>query len=405
MRHLLLAMFALIACTGGAPGEDAAVVDDEHEGEEVHELHAEPEDVEAWGIRVGTLGRTSVTAELTLPGVLGVNENRTALIAPLVAGQIAELAVDLGSRVRAGQVLASLTSPEFARAKTSFLQAFTQAELSRKDYERARVLRESEAIDEREFLRRESLFEQHLAERRAAEVILHSLGLDEEWMRALEATLDVSAPPEDHGAVDSPLPIITPSTGVVIERDAVLGDHVEPGRTLFTVSDLSVLWAHLDAYEDQISHLDRSAEVVVRAPQLPGRDFPGRITFIADQVDPELRTVRVRVEVPNLDGLLKPNMYVQGFLRVRTEDVERFVVPEGAVQLLEDEQVVFVQMPPEPGEEHLVFRAVHVMPGDIFTMGQIIESGLDGTERIVVEGAFTLKAEMTKGAGGHGHVH
>jgi cobalt-zinc-cadmium efflux system membrane fusion protein len=402
MRHLLLAVFSLIACTGGDP---AAGTDPADEAEDSHELHAHPDEVEAWGIQAGPVGHTTIAAEMTLPGALGVNENRTALIAPLVSGQIAELSVDLGSRVRGGQMLATLNSPEFARAKTEFLQAFTQAELSRNDYDRALILRESEALDEREFLRRQSLFEQHLAERRAAEVILHSMGLGEEWMRELEATLDPTLPAEEHGAVDSPLPVFAPLAGVVIERDAVLGDHVEAGKTLFTVSDLTVLWAHLDAYENQLAHLDQSAEAVVRSPQYPGQDFPGRITVISDQVDPELRTVRVRVEVSNRDGALRPNMYVQGFLRSHSPDQERIVVPEGAVQLFEGEQVVFVELPGEPGEPQTVYQARAVVPGEILSVGQVIESGLDGTELVVTEGAFTIKAELTKGAGGHGHVH
>ena len=402
MRHLLIVAFSIIACTGGDP---AASADPAAEAEATNELHAHPEVVVAWGIQSGPVGRTSISAEMTLPGVLGVNENRTAMIAPLVAGQIAELGVDLGSRVRGGQMLATLNSPEFARAKTEFLQAFTQAELSRKDYERALVLRESEALDEREFLRRQSLFEQHLAERRAAEVILHSMGLGEEWMRELEATLDPTLPGEEHGAVDSPLPVFAPSAGVVIERDAVLGDHVEAGKALFTVSDLTVLWAHLDAYENQLAHLDRSADAVVRSPQYPGEDFPARITVISNQVDPELRTVGVRAEVSNSDGKLRPNMYVQGFLRSHSPDQERFVVLEGAVQLFEGEQVVFVELPGDPGEPHTVYQAREVVPGEILSVGQVIESGLDGSELVVMVGAFTIKAELTKGAGGHGHVH
>ena len=123
MRHLPLVVFSLIACTGGAPADGPGTVDDEHEGEELHELRVEAEDVEAWGVQVGPVGHTTISAEMTLPGVLSVNENRTALIAPLVAGQIARLAVDLGSRVRAGQTLATLNAPEFTRAQTEFLQA------------------------------------------------------------------------------------------------------------------------------------------------------------------------------------------------------------------------------------------------------------------------------------------
>lgn len=307
--------------------------------------------------------------------------------------------------MKAGQTLVLLNAPEFTRAQTEFLQAYAQAELSRKDYERSVALRDRQAIEEREFLRRQSLFEQDLAKLRAAEVILHSLGVEEERLRAISAGVDVSVPVEDHAAVEPLLPIRSPLSGAVLTRDAVLGDQVEPGQVLFTVSDLSTLWGEMDAYEHQLSSLDPAAEVVVRSPLLPDADFPARIIFISDQVDPELRTVRVRLEVPNPEGLLKPNMYVSGFLRVRDPTQERMVVPADAVQLLEGRHVVFVEGPPEEGEDHRIFEAVDVIPGETLTVGQVILGGLDGSERVVRRGAFTLKAELTKGAGGHEHVH
>jgi cobalt-zinc-cadmium efflux system membrane fusion protein len=384
--------------TDAGPGEEG-------EEAEAHVVHLEPEAVEAWGLVVGPVGRTTVSAEIQLPGVLTTNDNRTARIASLVTGQLAKRMVDLGSRVSEGQLLAALNAPEFTRAQTSFLQAFAQSDLSRKDYERALVLQEERAIEEREFLRRQSLYEQQLAELRAAEVILHSLGVGEDRLRAITEGLDVNTPVADHSAVEPLLPIRSPISGVVIQRDAVLGESVDPGHTLFTVSDLSVLWAQLDAYEDQVPALAAGAEVIIRTPSLPDRDFPGRVSVISDQVDPELRTIRVRVEVPNPEGLLRPNTYVQGFLRVFSPDQERIVLPEDAVQLMEGRYVVFVALPPEPGEDHLLFEEREVVPGESLTEGLIILEGLDGTEQVVLQGAFTLKAEMTKGAGGHEHAH
>jgi len=395
--------FLLGACSPGGSGEDAGIPEVGEEEPE-HELHLESQQIQDWGIRIGPIGSTFVSAELTLPGALTLNENRTAKVAPLVAGQISSLLVDLGSRVSTGQILATLNSQDFTRAQTQFLQAFAQAELSRKDFERAQILRESRAIEEREFLRRQAVYEQQLADRRAAEVFLHSLGIDEDRMRELEAAVDVSLPPEDHRAIDPPLAVRTPVSGVIVERDAVLGGHVEPGRVLFTVTDLSSLWARLDAYEDQMVHLRTGSEVLIRTSLFPGQDFPGRVTVVADHVDEELRTVGVRAEIPNPDGILKPNMYVQGLLRLQSEE-ERMVVPVDAVQLLEGRHVVFVLMPEEPGESHIVLRAVDVEPGETLSVGRIIENGLDGTEVIVIEGAFNLKAELTKGAGGGGHVH
>jgi membrane fusion protein, heavy metal efflux system len=343
---------------------------------------------------------------VVLPGVLATNENRTARVGPLVAGQIARVSVDLGQTVRAGQTLATLNAPEFTQAQTSYLRAIAQAELSRKDFERAVALRELQAIEERELLRRRSLYEQDMAGLQAAELLLLSLGVEEARLREISGALAEARSPEDHAVVEPLLAIRTPLGGVVLSRNAVLGDHVEPGKILFTVSDLENLWAWLDAYEHQIPSLTRDAEVVVRTPLLPGRDFPGRVTFISDEVDEDLRTVRVRVEVPNPGGILKPNMYIQGLLRVRgTGEEERIVVPPDAVILLDGRQVVFVERPPEEGEGHRVFEAREVTPGEILTVGQVILAGLDGWEMVVTRGAFTLKAELTKGAGGHDHVH
>jgi len=390
----------LLACGSAPEPEPEAAAE-----EESHVVHLEPESVEAWGLEIGPPGRTSVVAEIELPGILTTNGNRTARIASLVAGQVAARMVDVGSRVTAGQELVALNAPEFTRAQTAFLQAWAQAELSRKDYERAIVLRDQRAIEEREFLRRQALYEQQVAELRSAEVILHSLGVDEDRVRDISDGLNLDLPFEEHDAVEPLLPIRSPIDGVVIQRDVVLGGPVDPGQTLFTVSDLSVLWAQLDAYEEQLPGLSRDAEVVVRSPLVPDVDFPGRITVISDEVDPELRTVRVRVEVPNPGGNLRPNMFVNGFVRLRSPDVERIILPEGAVQLLEGRHVVFVALPPEPGEDHLRFEEREVVPGEVLTEGQVILEGLDGTEDVVRLGAFTLKAEMTKGAGGHQHVH
>ena len=132
---------------------------------------------------------------------------------------------------------------------------------------------------------------------------------------------------------------------------------------------------------------------------------PARITYVADNVDQELRTIRVRAEVPNTDQALKPNMYVQGFIRVQGDGEARMVVPEEAVQLLDGESVVFVQGPPEEGEAHVVFEVREVVAGETLVDGRIILEGLEPDELVVTHGAFTLKAELTKGAGGHDHAH
>ncbi len=369
-------------------------------------LHLEPALARAWELETGRPGYTDILGEVELPGVLTTNQNRTARVGPLVAGQVGEVLADLGHRVRAGQLLATLNAPEFTRARSDFLRAFARAELARQEYERGQALREEEAIEERELLRRRARMEEQVAVLRSAEVLLHSMGLEEEEIsRFIQAGLDLSRPLQDHSSTDGLMPLKAPIDGVVLERNAIRGSHVEPGHTLFTLSDLTSLWARLDAYEDQLAALSPQAQIILRTPLIPDREFPGRITFIADQVDPELRTVRVRVEVPNPEGLLRPNMFVSGFLTLRGEEEGRMVVPPGAVQSLEGHQVVFVEDPREEGEEHRVFRPVEVTPGEVTSRGRVILAGLEGSEMVVVRGAFSLKAELTKGATGHSHAH
>lgn len=401
---LLVMAWSPVAC-GDGHDHDQDVEDRQGDQGHLHEIHLEPDLVDRWGLEVALPNRTDVVAEVELPGVLAINENRTARVGPLVAGQVAGVGVDLGQRVQAGQTLATLNAPEFTRAQTAFLRAFAQAELSRKDFERAVSLRERQAIEERELLRRGSVYEQDVAELKAAELLLRSLGVEEGRLREISGAMAQAAPGGDLSGVEPLLAIRTPLAGVVLSRDAVMGDHVDPGRVMYTVSDLGTLWAWLDAYEHQIPALSRDGEVVVRTPLLPGHDFPGKITFISDQVDEQLRTVRVRVEVPNPGGLLKPNMYVQGLLRIREAGGDRMVVPPDALTLLDGHQVVFVERPPEPGEGHRVFEVREVTPGEILTVGQIILEGLDGSEMVVTRGAFALKSELTKGAGGDPHVH
>ena len=97
----------------------------------------------------------------------------------------------------------------------------------------------------------------------------------------------------------------------------IVGEHVDPTRTLFTVSRLGTLWAQLDVYENDLPFVNNNSEVVIRSPLHPTIDFPGKIVYMSDVLDETLRTIQVRVEVTNVDGLLKPNMYIQGVVQNR----------------------------------------------------------------------------------------
>jgi cobalt-zinc-cadmium efflux system membrane fusion protein len=421
---LFIAILALIFCGGGEKsesgeqhvqqGEEAH----EHTGEEDHtheaeiqepadqadhehsELHLPPEKQKEWGIGLGTVSKQDVSSMLALPGILTVNQNQTAQISSYVPGKVVSHSADLGDRVRSGQALVTINSPAFAQAQADFLRSRANYLLSKKESERAKMLWAEKAIEEKEYLRREAEHEKLATEYGALGSALHSYGITHEQIDELIEKCKLVEDMEYQCEIADPnLPIRSPVTGTVIFRDVIKGEHVEPDKILYTVSDLSTLWAILDVYEKDLPYIRKDSQVTITTSIYPGSKFPGKITYISDLVDEKLRTVKIRVEVDNKQGFLKPNMYIQGKIENRLEKKDILAVPDEAIQNLEGEKVVFIR---EGGD---IFAVRHVLVGYKIGNNRIITQGLSEGDRIVVRGAFYLKAEISKATFGHAHVH
>jgi len=416
---ILLSIVLLIFCGGGKQdvstpadthehGEDAHVhAEDElqqatqtHEGEEHVHLKISPERQKEWGIMTGSPVLQNISSRITLPGSLSLNSNKSAHITSFVHGQISVLSADLGQKVSQRQTLVTINSPDFGKAQADFLQTRAALNHSQQEYERAKMLREEKAIEEREYLRRKAEYEKLSTEYGALGSALHSYGITHEQIDALIAKCD-SLEDEDYKCeiADPNLPILSPISGTVIFRDAIIGAHIEPEKILFTVSDLSTLWAILDAYEKDIPYISKESSVYILSPLYPEKIFPGKITYISETIDEKLRTVKIRVEVPNSEGLLKPNMYIQGVLENQAKGKDILAVPEEAIQNMDGEKVVFVM------ESRGVFAARHVQIGNKIGNRRIITAGLKPGDYLVLKGAFTIKTELTKGTFTHQHVH
>ena len=169
----------------------------------------------------------------------------------------------------------------------------------------------------------------------------------------------------------------------------MIGEHVQPEKVLFTVSDLSTLWAVLDAREHELPALAGITSVRIQTDVYPGRTFEGRLVNVGDVIDEKLRTIKVRLDVPNPGLLLKPNMFVQGLIDAGSQTRQALVVPDEAVQTIDGDASVFVVTPKG-------FMAKPVELGDRVGAKRAILRGLDGSETIVLAGAFNLKAELLK---------
>ncbi|RPJ85082.1 MAG: biotin/lipoyl-binding protein, partial [Acidobacteria bacterium] len=250
----MLSAVVLSACgtangnaTGERPHDEAAEGHASIEGREVRVPAALQK---KWGLTTGPVSRLSASGR-SLPGVVATNQRRTAQVSPLLEGKVVSISADLGDHVQRGQTLAVLHSPAFAQAQTAMLQASARRSLARREFERARELMKDEAIQQREFQRRQSELEAATTEYGLAESQLHSFGwghpqIDDLLARAGRVTGDFS------DLVEPTLAVVSPIGGRVITRDVTVGEHVHPDKLLFVVSDLSTVWALLDAREKDL---------------------------------------------------------------------------------------------------------------------------------------------------------
>lgn len=370
------------------PGHDAGH-DPEHTGEPgVVELS--PEAVRRIGLETAPAAFRPLGSLRTTTGTVGFDEERIARVAPRLHGRLVRVPGRLGAGVRSGETLAVLDSVELGEAKAAFLRARARREVARRRFDRQQALLAERITSEQEALDAEASYREASADLAAARETLLLLGLSAAALEALSW--------EDPDA--SLAPVTAPFTGKVVTRHATLGELVGPEDTLFTVADLSQVWLWVDLYERDLARVRPGEEVQVRLDAYPGRVFRGRLTYVADQLDPESRTARARVDLPNPDRLLKPGMFARvaypGGGEGPTGPV--LTVPRGALQRDGGGSVVFVRTAPGRFER----RTVEAGRVD----GELAEilSGLGPGEEVVTEGSFLLRSQDSADQlGGHHH--
>jgi len=353
-----------------------------------------------WGIVVGSPIKQTAHSHIEIPGTLKLNQNKTAHISSFVHGQIESLSTDLGDQVKKGQPLLVINSPDFAKTQADFLRTRANMIFSQKEFERAEMLFQEKAIEEKEFLKRKAEYEKLATQFGAIGSELHSYGITHEQIDQLIKKCEALRDKEYKCEIAEPfLPILAPISGTVIFRDAVKGEHIEPEKTLFIISDLTTLWSELNAYEKDIPYIQIDSQVFIRSSLYPEKSFPAKITYISDVIDTQLRTIQIRAEAKNSEQLLKPNMYITGFIQSHNIKQEVLLIPEEAVQNLNGEKIVFVLNPKQE------FEVRPIKLGDKIGDQRAISKGLTEHEKIVLKGAFTLKSEINKAEFGHQHTH
>jgi cobalt-zinc-cadmium efflux system membrane fusion protein len=395
--HICSLVFALTAmlagCGRGSSSEPAqgtsANAEHKPEGSAQPEHHDEPtvvelspDSLERAEIRIEAVRDMTSGQVLMAPAELQPNADRIARVGPRVPGRIARVIVALGANVRAGQALATIRSPAVAEAAATLDSARATENLARRSLARERDLFERKVSAQREVLEAEAALATAEAAVRAAEARL--------------ATMGFSAPSGDAQGSDPVVTVTSPIAGTVIERTAAADAPVGPDSVLFTIVDLSSLWLTVRVPETSASAIRTKQHVSVVVGALPDRHVEGRVEYIAPIVAPETRTVDVRVQVPNRGRELRPGMSATARFdlppqRSASSDT-RVLVPRTAIQELNQATVVFVP----DGDRR--FKPQPVTLGSSFGNDVEVVSGVKVGDRIVVQGAFTLKAQAIRGA-------
>ena len=318
---------------------------------------------------------------IRLPGVVEPNGYRQVSVTALVAGRVTRVLGELGVRVRKGQLIAELYSPEIAEAQARYIAARAELDAHERELQRTEKLVAIGAASRQELERTHAEHAAQTAAVQSSRSRLELLGvktsqLDGKPSTTLPATASVTAP------ID----------GVITERFANPGLNVDPAARLFTIVDLSSVWVVADLFEKDFSRVRVGSAARITTTAFPGRVLQGRVSYIDPQVTAETRTARLRVEVPNPNNELRLGMFADVEITGAAPAGAAVTVPRSAIQNVGDRQVVYVTDSKNPNT--FIERDVRLGA----SMGDQVEvrTGLRAGDVVVTRGSFFVRAELER---------
>ncbi|MBN8597683.1 MAG: efflux RND transporter periplasmic adaptor subunit [Planctomycetes bacterium] len=393
--------------------------DHDHGGEEEHadEVKLTAEAVKLYDIATQPAQLWNLQETVVAPARIAFNTEAMAHVGSQLRGRIAAVNVRVGDAVKAGQDLLTVESPELGEAQADLMQKRTAAEsavpaveLAKIAWERGKGLYErSQGVSLTEVQKREAEYKAAQATQKAADASvlaaesrLQLLGMKKAQIETLLGS----------GEINPRLTIKAPIDGVIVQREATLGELVGPDReSLLIIADVSTLWVLAEVPEAKLSGLavGNKAWVTIGSRSLPTEDgkapaFEGQVSFVAPLIDPTTRTAQVRIDVPtdaSKLAVMKPGMFAQAEIALQsaTERPAQIAVPGDVIQMVEGGPALFV---PVKGEPNTFAKRAVTVGAPIGGLVPIL-SGLIEGEQFVVRGTFILKAELGKSSAAHEH--
>ncbi len=306
-------------------------------------VRVDPQRLQKIGVRFAEVERAPLVRSVRALGRVTWDETRLVDVVLKVGGFVRDLRADaLGKQVERGEPLFSVYSPELYAAQSEYLQALHGANDALRLAARARL--------------------------RLWDVADHDVAALQRRGSPLEA-----------------LPVRSPASGVLVEKNVVEGAAFEPGVRLFRIAPLDQVWIEAEIYASDLPAVAVGQSATIRAPYLPGRALEARVAYVLPSLASETRTARVRLEIQNGDLALRPEMFVD--VELQADLGERVMVPVSAVIFAGERRIVFV----DRGEGRLEPRAITT---GVSSEDRIeVLDGLEPGERVVASGNFLIAAE------------
>jgi Cu(I)/Ag(I) efflux system membrane fusion protein len=313
-------------------------------------IHLTKDAAELANVLTSVVSRRNPLMEVRLYGKVQADERLLQSQVAQFPGRIEKLMVNFtGERVHKGQTLALIYSPELITAQQELLEAGKTKQAQPEIY-----------------------------------------AASKERLRQWKLTDEQIAAIENSGNVQNNFGVVSSTNGIVTARRVNNGDYISPGSVLFDVADLSKVWIQFDAYESDLPFIKIGDRIAFTLQALPGSDFSGNILFIDPVIDPVTRVAKVRVEINNQSGTLKPEMFATGIVSARLNEYRNnMVIPKSAVLWTGKRSIVYVK---QAGTKEPVFKIREIGLGPMLGNSYVVTDGLTEGEEIVTQGAFSVDA-------------
>ncbi|HEX8926127.1 MAG TPA: efflux RND transporter periplasmic adaptor subunit [Terriglobales bacterium] len=312
--------------------------------------------------------------ELHANGTVQPDVTKTIHVTSLGSGRVVDLKVRLGDQVRKGQVLLVISSPDLAGAMGDYQKSLADEQLARKALERAQLLNSHGALADKDLEVAQDAEDKAKTDLHTAETRVRVLGGD----------------PARPGSM---IELRAPVSGTIVEQNVAGFEGVKSldnTPNLFTIANLSDVWVVCDVYENDLGEVHLGDPAEIRLNAFPDRVFKGKVSDTSRVLDPNTRSAKVRIVLPNADGSLRPGMFAVTTLRSRKQKAS-LVVPSTAVMRLQDKDWIFVK------ENANSFRRVEVQTAGLSDGVHLIRMGAKAGDEVVTDALAFSSAAAEQG--------